>query len=132
MNDKLYVVYNENKVFIDDDWSEQVYDVMDKYFTDEDQAELCADYLSMFTNSSYFVKEVTNGNDINYESLIEECKKRQRERELARKKKNRAYNVDNLALYKSRVDGSDYGKNLKEFKEKYADYIENGAEWSEW
>lgn len=58
MNDNLYVVYNENEVFIDDDWSETVYDVMDKYFTDEDQAELCADYLSMSTNGSYFVKEV--------------------------------------------------------------------------
>ena len=131
MNDKLYVVYNNTEVWIDD-WSEQAYDVMDKYFTDEDQAELCADYLNMSTNGSYFVKEVTNGNDIDYESLIEECEKRQREKELAREKKNREYNIDNLALFKSRVDGSDYGENLKEFKEQYADYIENGAEWSEW
>lgn len=132
MNDKLYVVYNTSEVFVDYDWSETVYDVMDKYFTDEDQAELCADYLNMSAHGDYSVKEVTNGDSIDYESLIEECKKRQKEKGLARAKKNRANNVDNLALYKSRVDGSDYGKNLKEFKEKYADYIENGAEWSEW
>lgn len=126
MTDKLYVVYNNTEVWVDDDWSEQAYDVMDKYFTDEDQAELCADYLNMSTHGTYFVKEVTNGNDIDYESLIEEYEKREKEKELARKKKNRAYNVDSFALYKSRVDGSDYGENLKEFKEKYADYIENG------
>lgn len=129
MNDKIYVVYNEDAMLYDNyDWSETTYNVLDNYFTDENQAELYADYLNMTTNGNCHVKEVFNGDHIDCKSLVEECKslveeykKRQIEKKLIRERNNRANDVDRYVFYKSIVDG----KNLIEFK-KYVDYIEDG------
>lgn len=126
MTDKLYVVYHSDEVWIDNDWSDTVYEMMDKYFTDEDQAELCVEYLDMTDCGSFFVQEVTNGDDIDYKSLIEELNRKQKEESDRRARKNRAQEVDNYALYKSRIEGCSYGELLGEFKTKYADYINNG------
>ena len=126
MTDKFYVVYHSDEVWVDNDWSYVMYEMMDKYFTDEDQAELCADYLGMIGSGDFFVQEVTSGDDIDYRPLIEEVKKKEREERMRRAKKVRSDNVECYALYKSRIDGSDFGDNLREFKNKYADYIENG------
>lgn len=127
MNDKIYVVYNEDAMLYDNyDWSETTYDVLDNYFTDENQAELYADYLNMTTNGNCHVKEVFNGDHIDCKSLVEEYKKRQIEKKLIRERNNRANDVDRYAFYKSLVDGSDYVKNLIEFNKKYVDYIEDG------
>lgn len=126
MNDKIYVVYSEDAMFYDDyDWSETTYSVLDNYFTDENQAELYADYLNMTTNGTCHVKEVFNGDHIDCKSLVEEYEKRQIEERLIRERNNRADDVSKFALYKSRVDGSDYAKNLIEFNKKYKDYIED-------
>ena len=132
MNDKLYVVYNENEVWIDDDWCDTVYELEDKYFTSKEKAEEYMECLNLINVGCYCVQEVTNGDDFDCKPIIEEYERKQEEEELRSARKNRWRNVDGYALYKSRVDGSKYIENLKEFEEKYADYIKNGAEWSEW
>ena len=126
MTDKLYIVYCEDGTWNKYDDYETHYDVTDKYFTSEEKAEQYADYLEMASYGSFYVQEVTNGDDIDVKPLIEEVKKKELEEEIRRAKKIRHDNVDCYALYKSRVDGSSYGDNLREFKKKYADYIENG------
>lgn len=126
MNDKFYVVYSSDNIWIDDDWCDTVYELEDKYFTSEEKAEEYMECLEITNSGCYYVKEVACGDDFDCKPIIEEYERKQKEEELRRAKKNRIQNVDNFALYKSRVDGSDYGDNLKEFKEKFADYIENG------
>ena len=124
-NDNIYVVFSYTESSIDD-WSENTYQLEEHWFTSEEQAELCAEYLNINDNCTgcFLVGEVTNGDDIDYKSLIEEEERKQKEREAHREKELRFRNVDNYALFKSRVEGRSYGETLKEFKEKYADYIE--------
>lgn len=124
-SNNIYVVFSYTESFIDD-WSENTYQLEEHWFTNEEQAELCAEYLNMSDNrTGYFVVgEVANGDNIDYKSLIEEEERKQKEREASREKEIRFRNVDNYALFKSRVEGRSYGETLKEFKEKYADYIE--------
>ena len=124
-NDKIYVVFSQDSYTIDN-WYEDNYHLEEHWFTDEEQAELCAEYLSMLPDNTgcFLVGEVTNGDDIDYRTLIEEEERKQKEREILREKELRFRNVDNYALFKSRVEGRSYGETLKEFKEKYADYIE--------
>ena len=110
MPEKLYVIYNDdNEMWIDPDYSESTYEMMDKYFTDEDQAELCAEYLEMTVRSGdFFVREVTNGDNIDYKSLIEEQKKKMRIREEARKLESERRRLNNYALEKSRIEGGNW------------------------
>ena len=124
-SNNIYVVFSYTESSIDD-WSENTYQLEERWFTNEEQAELCAEYLNMSDNcTGYFVVgEVTNGDNIDYRTLIEEEERKQKEREARREKELRFRNVDNYALFKSRVEGRSYGETLKEFKEKYADYIE--------
>lgn len=128
MDGKLYVVYSQSDYYYDDysDAKEKIYNVVGKYFTNRDNAEEYAEYLDMTGTGDYFVDEVECGDDIDVSLLIFELKEAQRVKELANKKKNRAREVENLALYHSNVTGSNYGENLAKFKEMYADYIENG------
>lgn len=128
-NDTIYVVYSQSESSIIDGWSEDACQLEEHWFTNEEQAELCAEYLNMSDNrTGYFlVDEVTNGDSIDYKSLIEDEKRKQMEREARREKEIRFRNVDNYALFKSRVEGSSYVETLEEFREKYADYI-NGKE----
>lgn len=125
MNDTIYVVYSQSESCFDG-WSENAYQLEKHWFTNEEQAELCAEYLNMSDDCTgyFFVAEITNGDDIDYKALIEEEERKQKEREVLREKELRFRNVDNYALFKSRVEGCGYGETLKEFKEKYADYIE--------
>lgn len=125
MNNTIYVVYSQSESCFDG-WSENAYQLEEHWFTSEEQAELCAEYLNMSDNTIgyFFVEEVTNGDSIDYKTLIEEEERKQKEREALREKELRFRNVDNYALFKSRVEGCGYGETLKEFKEKYADYIE--------
>lgn len=124
-SNNIYVVFSYTESFIDD-WSENTYQLEERWFTNEEQAELCAEYLNMSDNCTgcFVVGEVTNGDNIDYRTLIEEEERKQKEREAHREKEIRFRNVDNYALFKSRVEGSSYGETLKEFKEKYANYID--------
>lgn len=126
INDKIYVVYSQTKSSILDTLVEDVFHLEEYWFTNEDQAWLCADYLNMSDNyTGYFsVAEITNGDDIDYKALIEEEKRKQKTREALRAKEARFRDVDNYALYKSRVEGLNYYDALKELREKYADYVE--------
>lgn len=124
INDKIYVVFADSEVWCDD-FKENVFDLGDLWFTNEDQAERCAEYMNMITIGGYYsVEEVNNGDSIDYKALIEEEERKQKEREANREKEIRFRNVDNYALFKSRVEGCGYGETLKELKKKYADYIE--------
>ena len=127
-NDKIYVVYSQNGHIVDG-WSDETYHLEQHWFTSEEQAELCAEYLNMSDNCTgyFFVSEVTNGDSIDYKALIEEEERKQKERQALRAKEGRYNNVDLYALHKSRVEGCSYAETLKELKEKYADYI-NGKE----
>lgn len=128
MTDTIYVVFSHSEYSIDG-WSEDAYQLEEYWFTNEEQAELCAEYLNMSDNTTgnFLVGEVTNGDNIDYKALIEEEEQRQKERQALRAKEGRYRNVDNYALYKSRIEGCDYIETLNEFREKYADYI-NGEE----
>ena len=132
MNDKIYVVYNKYETYpYDDDYVETAYDLCDRYFTSEDKANDYADYLCDYENrfsGEYFVEEIVCGDDIDVAFLIEAAKQRILEKEIQGEIKRRIYEVENFALYHSRVTGSDYGDNLRKFKEEYADYIQNGRE----
>ena len=108
MVDKLYVVYSSEEVWYDDDWSETVYKLENKYFTDEDQAELCADYLDMVNHGNYDVQEVTNGDGIDFKTLIEEHKEKMRIKEEANRLKAERQKLSNYALEKSRIEGGDW------------------------
>lgn len=108
MVDKLYVVYSSEEVWYDDDWSETVYKLENKYFTDEDQAELCADYLEMVNHESYYVQEVTNGDNIDFKTLIEEHEEKMRIREINDRLKAERQKLSNYALEKSRIEGGDW------------------------
>ena len=124
-NNNIYVVFSYTESSING-WSDETCQLEEHWFTSEEQAELCAEYLNMSDNcTGYFlVGEVTNGDSIDYKALIEEEERKQKERQAFRAKEGRYNNVDNYALYKSRIEGCNYGETLKEFKEKYADYIE--------
>jgi hypothetical protein len=124
-NDTIYIVYSQDESHFDD-WSENTYQLKEHWFTDEEQAELCAEYLNMSDSTfGYFsVAEVTNGDDIDYKSLIKEEERKEKERQLLLARNLREKNVENLAAFQSRILGGDYGETLKELKEKYADYIE--------
>lgn len=132
MNDKFYVVYSSDNIWIDEDWCDTVYELEEKYFTSAEKAEEYMECLEHVNAGCYYVKEVVCGDDFDCKPIIEEYERKQKEEELRDAKRSRLQNVDSYALYKSRIDGSNYGENLKKFKEEYADYIENGAEWSEW
>ena len=108
MTDKLYVVYSSEEVWYDDDWSETVYKLENKYFTDEDQAELCADYLDMINYGNCYVQEVTNGDDIDFKTLIEDHKEKMRIKEINDKLKVERQKLSNYALEKSRIEGGDW------------------------
>lgn len=125
-NDTIYVVYSQSESSIIDCWSEDAYHLEEHWFTNEEQAELCAEYLNMSDNrTGYFlVDEVANGDNIDYKSLIEKEERKQKEMQALRAKESRYNNVDNYALYKSRIEGCNYYDTLKEFKEKYAYYID--------
>lgn len=126
MTDKFYVVYSSDNIWIDDDWYDTVYELEEKYFTSEEKAEEYMECLEHVNAGCYYVKEVVCGDDFDCKPIIEEYERKQKEEELRDAKRSRLQNVDNYALYKSRIDGSNYGENLKKFKAEYADYIENG------
>lgn len=121
----IYIVYSQNESHFDD-LAENTYQLKEHWFTNEEQAELCAEYLNMSGDTfGYFsVAEVTNGDRIDYKSLIKEEERKQKEREIRREKEIRLKNVDNYALLKSRVEGLNYYDTVKELREKYLDYIE--------
>lgn len=108
MTDKLYVVYHSEEVWIDDDWADAVYELENKYFTDEDQAELCAEYLDMIGDGGYLVQEVTNGDNIDYNALIEDYKEKMRIKEINDRLKAERQKLSNYALEKSRIEGGDW------------------------
>ena len=132
MNDKIYVVYNQYETYpYEDDYAETTYNLFDRYFTSEDKANDYAEYLFDYEDrfgGEYFATEVICGDDIDVAPLIEAAKQRRLEREIQGERMRRINEVENLALYHSRVTGSDYGDNLRKFKEEYADYIHNGRE----
>lgn len=121
----IYIVYSQDESHFDD-WSENRYQLKEHWFTNEEQAELCAEYLNMSSDTfGYFsVAEVTNGDRIDYKSLIKEEERKQEERDLLLARNLREKNVENLAAFQSRILGSDYSETLKELKKKHADYIE--------
>lgn len=131
MSDKLYIIYCEDGTYGKYDDYEPHYYVTDKYFTSKEKAEEYADYLEMVSYGTFDIQEVTNGDDIDVAPLIEECKRKEEEESKRNARKNRLNNVDCYALYKSRVEGSSYGNLLSEFKLKYADYVDNGADWAD-
>ena len=125
INDTIYVVYSQSESCFDG-WPENAYQLEEHWFTSEEQAELCAEYLNMSDNTTgyFFVEEVNNGDSIDYKALIEEEERKEKERQLLLARNLREKNVENLATFQSRILGGDYGETLKELKEKYADYIE--------
>lgn len=125
-NDTIYVVYSQSESSIIDGWSEDAYHLEEHWFTNEEQAELCAEYLNMSDNrTGYFlVDEVANGDNIDYKSLIEKEERKQEEKQLLLARNLREKNVENLAAFQSRILGGDYSETLKELKKKHADYIE--------
>ena len=128
MPDKFYVVYSSDNIQIDDYWYNTVYDLDNKYFTSKEKAEEYMECLEITNSGCYYVKEVVCGDDFDCKPIIEEYERKQKEEELRRAMKTRRDNVNCYALYKSRIDGSNYGDNLREFEEKYSDYIKNGIQ----
>lgn len=128
MDGKFYVVYRQSEYYIDDyiDQTDTEYSVVQKYFTNEDSAEEYAEYLNMADGDRYFVEEVECGDDIDVSLLIFELKEAQRVKELAREKESRAREVENMALYQSRITGEDYIDLLHKLREQYMDYVLNG------
>lgn len=124
-NNKIYIVYSQNESYFDS-WPENAYQLEEHWFTNEEQAELCAKYLNMNDDCHgyFFVAEITNGDSIDYKSLIKEEERKEKERQLLLARNLRERNVENLATFQSMILGGDYSETLKELKEKYADYIE--------
>ena len=128
MKNKLYVVYMQSDYYYDDysDSKETMYSVVDKYFTNGDNAEEYAEYLNMTGTGNYFVDEVDCGDDIDVSLLIFELKEAQRVKELAKKKEIRAREIESMALYQSRITGEDYIEVLDRLREQHMDYVLNG------
>lgn len=124
-NTTIYIVYSQDESYFNG-LAENTYQLEEHWFTSEEQAELCAEYLNMSDDCTgyFFVTEITNGDCVDYKSLIKEEERKQEERQLLLARNLREKNVENLAAFQSRILGGDYGETLKELRKKHADYIE--------
>lgn len=126
MFNNIYVVYATRSSYIDD--YTDAYEVEDRWFTNEANAEACADYLDIICpDADHIVEEIACGDDIDYKSLLEEAERKRREKLARKAKESRISNMEQYACLKCRIegrDGDDYKEVLDELMEKHRDYIE--------
>lgn len=119
MNDVIYFVYSIDYGFLDEYDRENI-SLTDKYFTNEEQAEMYMDYLELKGHCEcYNIAELECGDDDDYTELIKEEEERIRIEQEERKKKNKRIELENYAVSKSRIEGGNWVEIYNELLEKF-------------
>lgn len=101
MNDKVYFVFSDGYC------GELV--LTDKYFTDENNAKLFAEYCNLCEPlmEDYEVVALECGNNIDYAKMIEQLKAEKEAEAKEREREVRRADIRNYAYYKSKLEGGD-------------------------
>lgn len=119
MNDTIYVVCGVD-YFGFDDYTNKTIRLTDRYFTNEEQAEMYMEYLELKnSHEDYNMAELKCGDDDDYAELIKEEKERIRIKQEKEKTKKQRDEIRNYALSKSRIEGGNLVDIYNELLGKY-------------
>lgn len=119
MSNIIYLVYS-TEYYPVGEYDIETTNLTDKYFTNENQAEMYMDYLELKGHcESYNIAELECGDDDDYIELIKKEEERIRIEQEERAAKNKIKELENYAISKSRIEGGNWVEIYHELLKKH-------------